>query len=141
MECEPPKLHQLPPLKSDSARIKILHFKHDVAFVGRGCGPTLPICSVSLETSKWPISSVIATPGNLAWTPGGQVTQILDEVSVRVQHMTGIKASAQLDCTGREHGVLQLNSSDKRHDGLCPRCLAQRVEEKVTMVHTAWQCL
>ena len=29
-----------------------------------------PICSVSLETSKWPISSVIATPRNLTWTPG-----------------------------------------------------------------------
>ena len=46
-------------------------------------------------------------------------------MSVLVQRMTGIKASAQLDCTGREHGVLQLKASGERHDGLCPRCLAE----------------
>ena len=63
---------------------KILHFKHDVAFVCRGGALAPPICSVSLETSKWP-----------------KFTQILGEVSVRAQHMTGIKASAQLDGAGR----------------------------------------
>ena len=71
---------------------------------------------------------------------GGQVTQILDEVSVRDQQMTGIKASAQLDGTSRERGVLQVKASGERPDGLCPRCLAEGVEEKATMVHTMWQC-
>ena len=63
----------------------------------------------------------------------GQVTQILDEVSVRVQHMTGIKDSAQLDGAGRERRVLQLKASGERHDGFCKRCLAEGVEEKATM--------
>ena len=45
---------QSPPLKSNWARIKILHFKHDVAFVCRGGAFAPQICSVSVETSKWP---------------------------------------------------------------------------------------
>ena len=43
--------------------------------------------------------------------------------------MTGIKATAQVDGTGRERGVLQLKASGERHDGLCPRCLAEGIEE------------
>ena len=70
-----------------------------------------------------------------------QVPQILDGVSVRVQHMTVTKASAQLDGTGRERGELQLKASGERHDGLCARCLAEGVEEKATIVRTVWQCL
>ena len=35
-----------------------------------------------------------------------RVTQIVFEVSVRAQHMTVTKASAQLDGIGRERGVL-----------------------------------
>ena len=62
---------------------KILHFKHDVAFVCRGGAFAPPICSVLSETSEWP-----------------KFNQILGEVSVRAQHMTGIKASAQLDGAG-----------------------------------------
>ena len=115
---------QSPPLKSNWARIKILHFKHDVAFVCRGGALALPICSVSLKTSKWP-----------------KFTQILGEVSVRAQHMTGIKASAQLDGAGRYRGLLQLKASGERHDGLCARCLAEGKKKKVTMLRTVWQCL
>ena len=94
------------------------------AFVCRGGALALPIRSLLLETSKWP-----------------KFTQILDKVSVRAQHMTAIKASAQLDGAGRERGVLQLKASGERHDGLCPRCLAEGVEEKATIVRTVWQCL
>ena len=55
--------------------------------------------------------------------------------------MTGIKAIAQVDGTGRERGVLQLKASGERHDGLCPRCLAEGIEETETMLHTVRQCL
>ena len=71
---------------------------------------------------------------------GHHVAQFLDEVGVRAQHMTVIKASAQMDGTGRERGVLQLEAYGVRHEGLCPRCLAEENEEKATMPHTVWQC-
>ena len=138
MEWESTKLAQSPPLKSDSARIG------DPALQTRRC-----ICLSWKHTRTSDLLSVAGDEFLVhlechrnAQKPGVDTKLPKSfEVSVRVQHMTGIEASAQLDGTGRERGVWHLKASGERHDELCPRCLAEGNEEKATMVHTVWQCL
>ena len=95
---------------------------------------------------------------------GGTSTNILDEIHRCTENMKWTEASTHCDGTELEHGVVMCGFhkqydwlvrqylhgescgggwivacckiSDERYDGLCPRCLAERVETEETMNDT-----